>query len=241
MVSILYNTKAVGFGISTQLSAVGGTPPYVWSIDPNPANPQGTISQTGFYIGSFKSGTDIITVTDATNATDTVQISVLKPLELFCDILKTYMGLADDQVYIYNEKIAPITDSRLYIAVGINQDKYFGSTRTYIADANGLTEQQSINILSNLSIDIVSRGDEARYRRSEIVLALNSKYSQNQQELNSFFIGVLPVGFNNLSQQEGAAIPFRFNITVNIQYFEFVNKPAAFFDVYQSLDLKVNP
>ena len=192
-------------------------------------------------MGSFVTGTDTIKITDSLGAIATLDVSVLRPLELFCDIIKNYMKLADDQVYLYNEKIAPITDSRMYIAVGINQDKYFGSSTKYVDGAGGMNEEQSINVMSNLSIDIVSRSDEARYRRSEIVLALSSKYSQNQQELNSFYIGVIPSGFNNLSHLEGAAIPFRFNITVNIQYFETKISPTAFFDVFQALDIKVNP
>ena len=237
---ILYNTKAVGYGISTALSAVDGTPPYTWAVDPDPLNPQGTIDNNGLYVGGFKTGTDIVTVTDSLSNTAQIQIEVLEPLELFCDIIRNYMSLAPDQVYIYNQKIAPITDSRLYVAIGIANDKYFGNTTKYEESVSGLNEVQSINCKSTLSIDIVSRDDSARNRRSEIVLALNSKYSQNQQELNSFHIGKIPGNFANLSKLEGSAIPFRFNITVNIQFFEKVVREAAFFDVFQGLDLKIN-
>ena len=240
MMEILYNTKAVGLGISTVVSAVGGTPPYTYSVEVNAANPQGTINSNGVYIASFKTGTDHIIATDSLGATAEIYISVLPPLELFCDILKVEMNLADDQVYIYNEKIQSITDSRMYIAVGINSDKYFGNSNSSEVSVAGLNEVQSVNCMSNLSIDIVSRGNEARERRAEIVLALNSKYSQNQQELNSFNVGKIPGVFTNLSKEEGASIPFRFNIGVNIQYFIKTVKAAAYFNQFLDVVLEIN-
>lgn len=240
MIEILYTTKAVGLGIQTQFSPAGGAAPYTFSVDPSPTNPQGTINSQGLYTASRKTGTDRIILTDSLNATAELFVSVLPTLELFCDVIRTEMGLDPDQVYIYNQKISPIVDSRLYIAVGINSDKYFGNTNKFEPTIAGMDEVQTVNCMSNLSLDIVSRNDDARNRRSEIVLALNSKYSQNQQELNSFNIGKIPGVFTNLSKEEGAAIPFRFNINVNVQYFEKKVRPVAYFDVFQGLEIEIN-
>lgn len=241
MIELLYNTLAMGKGISSSYQGAGGVPPYTYTVIPDADFPSGgSINANGLYVAGPQEGIDVIRVTDSTSAFAEQTVHVLNPLELFADIVAKEMGLAEDQVYIYNQKIKPITDDRLYIAIGIAFDKHFGNSTKAEPTADGMVVVQSTNVQSNLSIDILSRGDDARNRRYEIVLALNSIYSQTQQELNSFKVGVVPQNFNNLSREEGAAIPFRFNINVFVQYFVKKVKPVAYYDVFQGVNTIIN-
>jgi hypothetical protein len=93
--------------------------------------------------------------------------------------------------------------------------------------------------MATLSIDIISRSNEALLRKEEILLALNSQYAESQQELNSFFIGTLPAGgqFVNLSYVDGAAIPYRYNISINIQYFVTTLKASPYYTDFQDPEI----
>jgi hypothetical protein len=140
-------------------------------------------------------------------------------LELFCSILKREMSLSADQIYLWDQKINLPIDQRLYVAVGVLSCKPFANIRKMVPGTGGiLTEQLFVNMHATLSVDIISRGPDARDRKEEVILALKSTYSQQVQEANGFYVATLPSGFQNLSEIDGAAIPYRFNISVAIQY-----------------------
>lgn len=150
-------------------------------------------------------------------------------LHLFCDVIRYQMDLADDQVYIYNQKINIPTDSRLYIAVGVLVVKPFGNSNVPISTA-GLDELQSANFLANLSVDVFSKGTDALTRKEEVILALNSTYSKSLQQTYGFYIAKHSSSFVNLSAIEGSIIPYRFNLGVNIQYKITKQQPIDYYD-----------
>lgn len=139
-------------------------------------------------------------------------------LELFCSIIQHEMDLERGQVYLWDQKINIPVDSALYIAVGVLSCKPFGNTRRMVGTVDALSEELSVNMQATLSVDILSRSAQARDRKEEVILALNSTYSQQVQNGNGFYIAPISSGFVNLSEIDGAAIPYRFNISVNIQY-----------------------
>lgn len=246
-VALLSNVTAMAPGTSTVLSAINGTMPYVYSVEPNGAG--GTInSATGKYQTPVRQNPDarkakdIITVTDAVDATASVSISVLNPLGLVMEILQQEMGLDDAHVYLYNQKIFEPTDEKLFVAVGVLSSKPFANNTEY-DPTTGLAAVQSVNVMDTLSINVISRSTEALYRKNDVLLALGSNYSQSQQELNSFLIAKLPPGANfvNLSGIDGAAIPYRFNISINIQYVYQLIKDVEYFDDFSEPEVITDP
>lgn len=231
------SVTAIGPALQTGFLASGGTPAYAYSVLAGGAG--GTInSSTGVYHSPVVINTDpakaydTIQVTDSLGATATLQILVGNALALFCDIIQNYLGLSNGRVYLWDQKLMQPTDSSLYVAVGIVTSKPFGNTNRLDGSGSGLNAVQSVNMLDTLSLDIISRGPEARDRKGEVILALNSIYAQAQQELNSFKIGQLPAGaqFINLSEIDGAAIPYRFRISVNLQYFVTNVRAAPYYN-----------
>ena len=158
----------------------------------------------------------------------------LTPLKFICDIIQTDMGLSDGQVYTYNQKINIPTDSQLYIAVGELSSKPFGSSLTYGASgsASGYYSTESVNVMTTVSVDIMSRSTEALHRKEEVVMALNSHYSIQIQEANSFSIAKLPINLVNLGHLEGTAIPYRFNFSFNITYFKSKIQSIDYYDTF---------
>lgn len=240
---------AIGPGLSSSFGANGGTSPYTYSVRANGAG--GSInSSTGLYTAPSQVGEtpqtlyDTVQVVDSSNPVNiaTAQILVGSPLLLFCDIIQTYLGLSNGRVYLWDQKIMQPTDSGLYVAVSVPVCKPFGNTS--VLPSSGTFETiQSVNMMATLDIDIISRGPAARDQKELVILALRSNYSQQQQEANSFYIAALPPGsrFINLSQIDGAAIPYRYKISVNMQYFVTNVLPINYFGTFQAVSVATNP
>ena len=239
---------AIAVNLTSSFLGTGGTPPYTYAVRAGGAG--GTInSSSGLYTAPAQVSSDptqlydTIQVTDSLGAIATAQILVGTPLLLFCEILQSELGLAPGRVYLWDQKILQPTDSCLYIAVSVPSCKPFGNTNTPDGSGSGLNSIQVAHMLATLDIDIISRGPDARDRKEEVVLALNSDYARSQQEANSFFIGKLPPGsrFLNLSQVDGAAIPYRYKISVNVQYAVTKTKAVPYFGTFQSVQVATNP
>lgn len=242
----------MGPGLSTAITGQGGVEPYTYEVVAGGAGgtvvPVGGGSVEAIYTSPAVVPIDpklqfaTLKVTDSavpTPATATAQIMIGDPLLLFCDIIQKELGLANGKVYLYNQKIMQPTDDSLYIAVGVLNCKPFGNTNRPNTSGEGVQADQSVNMLAQLSLDVISRSTAALRRKEEVIMALNSTYAIQQQERNSFFIGKLPPGgqFVNLSSADGAAIPYRFNISVNIQYFARKVKEDSYFDQFPDVEV----
>lgn len=243
--SLLQNYHAVAFGgLTVPFGASGGSSPYVFSVLPGGAG--GTIgSMTGIYVSPVSStGQDVIQVVDSTSPTALIatgSVLVCTAIELVCDIIQTAMGLAQDQVYLYDQKYNIPPDSRLYVAVGVNYTKPFGNRPRYVRGSSTFAAVQSVNMLANLSIHIFSRSTLALNQKEQILLALSSPYAQAQMELNSFFIAPLTTGFVNISAVDGAAIPYHFYLSANLQYFSTLTTNPSYFNTFGSPSVITNP
>lgn len=234
----------IGSNAPASFLANGGTAPYAYSVLTGGAG--GTINaSTGQYRAPFVLSSDpqlafdTIQVTDSLAATATARIQLGTPLILFCDIIQKEMGLADGRVYLWDQKLTQPKDNALYIAISVPTCKPFGNSNRLNPD--GVTSTQYVAMQASLGIDIISRGPSARDRKEEIILALNSNYSRQQQAANSFYIAPLSTAFLNLSEVDGAAIPYRYRISVNMQYAVVKVKPFDYFDDFETVEVDTNP
>lgn len=249
--SLSASYTAIGAGLQSSFLGAGGTEPYTYSVLPggaggsieNGSTEPGLYTAPSILSSDASKSYDTVQVMDSLGATATLQILVGTPLLLFCDILQRELGLANGRVYLWDQKIMQPTDSGLYIAVGIMSSRTFGNANHPDGSGVGLNAIQSVNVMDLMSIDIISRGPEARDRKTEVILALNSDYAQSQQELNSFRIGQLPAGgqFINLSEIDGAAIPYRFRISANLQYFVRKVKAVPYIDDFAPVTITTEP
>ena len=240
MISIIPTKAVVAPATSKPFEGIGGTPPYTYAVSADGIG--GTIDTDGIYtapLGVY--GTDTIIVSDSFGDMAEQPVSVLNPVEMICDIIQSELGLAEGRVYLYNQKIPEPTDSGLFIVVEQISCKPFGNSRSLDGSGAGLDSIQSTNFGAMLQIDILSRDTSSLNRKEEVLMALKSAYAQQQQELNSFFIGTIPLGFVNLSQVDGAAILYRFNMTINIQYCVTKVKPVDFYSNFDQPITITNP
>lgn len=238
MLTLIYNTLALAPLIKTPFAATGGVPPYVFAVQTGGIG--GSInSVTGLYVAPAITGVDTIVVTDATSATATVKVAVLDPLRLVCEIIQNQLGLANGRVWIWDQKIMEPTDSAMYIPIQVMSTKVFGVSNKF--DGVSESQVQSVNSRALLSIDIKSRSTEAYDRKEEVVMALSSQYAETQQESNSFSIFQVPSQeLVNIGELDGAAIPYRFNITVAIQYSKVKTTGVAYYNQFQNPSILTN-
>ncbi len=240
--SIAQSAYAVTIGAPASFMAVGATGAVTFSVVPGGAG--GAIgSSTGTYVTPSslsedpRQAYDTIQVVDSTLATATTTILVGTPLTLFCEIIQRELSLANGRVYLWDQKILQPRDSSLYVAVSVPVCRPFANSNHYGSTIGGMDSNAFVSMFARLDLDIISRGPAARDRKEEVILALNSQYSQQQQSANSFYISQLSSNFINLSQLDGAAIPYRYRISVNMQYAYAKIKPAQYFDDYPDLEV----
>ena len=234
--------KAIAPGVSIPLGAFDGIAPYTWSIKAGGIG--GTVDSNGLYTAPANAiGVDTVIVTDSTPTTPltaSYDVFVGSPLHLLCDIIQTRLGLASDQVILFNNKFTVPNDSRLYVAVSPLTPRVFGSSNKY--DPNQPSNSlQSVNVVCPCDVAIYSRSTEALLRKEEVVMAFDSNYARNQQAVNSFYVGKVSPNIVTIKGIEGSAIPYFFNIQVNIQYRSILTVHDAYFDTFDSVDVKTNP
>lgn len=245
-ISVIQNATAVSPGISTAFLGIGGTGPYTYTVLPGGAG--GTIDSSGIYTAPSSlpqtpsTSIDTIRVVDSLGAVASGTILVGSALELLCDILQNQLGLAPGRVYLWDQKINMPTDNGLYIAVSVPMCKPFGNNISYLS-SSGLNSNGVVNMMATVDIDIISRGPAARDEKEQVLIALMSVYSEQQQEANSFHIARLPVSgkFINLSQIDGAAIPYRYKISFNMTYGVTKLKPVPYFSDFRQPSVVTNP
>lgn len=178
---------------------------------------------------------------------DAIAISPMPPrtINLLVGLIRSYMGLATEQVVVYNQKWRIPSDNRVYISVGYLAQKCYAPALTYenpaVGEAGGLKEVATINSQETFSINIYSRSDEAILRKDEVILAFNSTAAQQLCEANSIKLARVPIAFTDLSQLDGAAILNRFAITINALCARKQERIVEYFDKFQPTGLIINP
>jgi hypothetical protein len=149
------------------------------------------------------------------------------------DIVRSEMGLDQNHIWVrvQNRKIPPNADE-LFVVVGavdfnpISSKSYYDS----IKDA----ERQVVYGRALVQIDIFSRSIEARTRRAEVSMALNSFYSQEIQNKYQFRIFEIPSSFINTSGLEGGSDINRYTLRFYAMCSEVKEKTTAYYDTFNA-------
>ncbi len=153
--------------------------------------------------------------------------------EYVVDIIRTEMGLDQQHVWIQsqNRKIPPNSED-LFVVVGCVDFKPI-SSKSYF-DKNTLKERQVAYGRAQVQVDIFSRSTEARVRRAELLMALNSFYSKGVQDKKQFKIFELPSSFVNLSGLAGGSDINRFALRFYAMISEVKEKSSSYYDTFNA-------
>jgi len=233
--TLAQNATALAVNARTSFHGYGGPEPYSYFVVPGGAG--GSIEvASGLYTAPSQASSDpkfafdTIQVIDGTGASATAQVLVGSPLLLLCEIIAKQMNLSMDRVRLWDQKLFEPTDSGLFVAISVPSVKPFGNNNRF---TDGVSEQY-VNCLATVEIEIISRSNEARDRKEQVLLAIGSQYSNQQQQANSFYIGRISTNFINLSPIDGAAIPYRYHISCLMQYCVSKDSAVSYFDSFES-------
>lgn len=149
------------------------------------------------------------------------------------DIIRKEMGLDQQHIWIQaqNRKIPPNSQD-LYVVVGVVDFLPISSKSYYLSDTD--KERQILYGRANVQVDIFSRSNEARTRRGEILMALNSFYSKEVQDSKQFRIFELPSTFINLSGLAGGSDINRFTMRFYAMIAESKDKSSDYYDTFNA-------
>ena len=161
--------------------------------------------------------------------------------EYIVDIIRNEMNLNQQNIWIHsqNRKIPP-QSQELYVTVGCvdflpisskSRFKFVEATQTTQAYGE---ETQTVYGRASVQIDILSRSREARIRRAELLMALNSYYSKEVQDKYQFRIFELPSRFINTSSLEGGSEINRFSLVIRAMISEDKVKTTSYYDTFNA-------
>jgi hypothetical protein len=155
--------------------------------------------------------------------------------QLLLNIIGHEMVLSADQLVVLNQNYKVPPDARIYVAAGAINVQPFASRTNMISvmppapepQVLQQVEENTVQQRETIQIDIFGRGNDCLTRRWEIVAALKSIYSQQQQELYQFKIGTIPTGFTDSALAEGGSQLNRYSITVACLVWYKKSKPLS--------------
>jgi hypothetical protein len=165
-----------------------------------------------------------------------------EPILILADIIQNQMALSPGQVMLAYQKFNIPTTGLLVILSYVGPNVIIGSSDVFVDDAGvtvatpftpfqpgvpipvptgGLTEVQSVTLLYEVQIDIMSFNNDngtndARTRKEEIVMALNSLYSEQSQENNQMQVSQVPGPFIDTSFLEATQYLQRYTTRVKL-------------------------
>lgn len=153
--------------------------------------------------------------------------------EYIVDIIRKEMGLSQQNIWIHsqNRKIPP-QSQELYVTVGCVDFLPISSKSRYDPETD--EEVQTVYGRASVQVDILSRSLEARQRRAELLMALNSFYSKEVQDKKQFRIFELPQRFINTSGLEGGSEINRFSLVIRAMISEDKVKSTSYYDTFNA-------
>ena len=144
-------------------------------------------------------------------------MTVKNTIETLVDILKVRMNLSDEQIWVYNQSKKISNTQGIYIVIQEGVKVPFAVNKSTQEAENGdLQEVTTQKYMEDYIINIVSRNNEALMRQVDILAAISSVYSQQQQEKTGIQIYRVPTSFVPLPENEGGSMLYRYAITIKI-------------------------
>lgn len=132
-------------------------------------------------------------------------------------ILLAELALEEPRVVIYNQRWTLPPDEGLYVTVAFLAERNFGVSKKYVDNGDGqLLEVQTRNTQEHFTINLMSRNDDAFFRKGDVIFAFNSDTAQQACEKYALRFGAIPSAFVDVSRNEGAARVNRYALTFNL-------------------------
>lgn len=167
---------------------------------------------------------------------------MIDPDIILCDIIATDTGLDPTRVVVYDQNWRPPKDDDIFIVVSTGTALVIGNTNRFKPADPGAEpptvdrEVKSVSSSTTYNVEITSRNTDAKDRRFEVLAAIGSDYSEQQQELNHMRI-FRTNQILDLSFIEGRSALHRYQIPVIINSVQVFEKPIITYDKFQQTEI----
>ena len=160
----------------------------------------------------------------------------MEPDIILADIIQTGLALPPGRVVIYDSNFVAPSDPEIYVIIRKNPARVISVSRSFDPDTD--EDVQSITLNETYDVEISSQNRTAQERFWEIILALTSTYSLQQQEINNIRI-YRTRDIQDLSLIEGASALRRYLIPVIIDRVETKRTAIVPFESYPEPEVVV--
>jgi hypothetical protein len=156
-----------------------------------------------------------------------------EPIKVVADVIKAELGLADEQIMLAYQPYTIPENRGLFVSLReIGPSKVIANINTPATNEPGVTEIQETTIRHLIQIDILSFNSEARTRKEEVVMALNSVKAQQEMELNLMQFGRVTSDLVDASSLEETQFVNRFTMTIAVTALHRKTKTITYFDQF---------
>jgi hypothetical protein len=148
------------------------------------------------------------------------------------DIVKNQLSLTNDQIWLFNQDYKIPQTSGIFITLeSVSKTPFSNNNRFVLNDTeDGIDENQYTNIIEEIAIDLFSKNRDAQIRQHEVIMAFDSYYGREQQEIYQFKIAKINQPFLNISEVEGTGMLNRFRLTVIVHSWQSRKAAVPFYD-----------
>lgn len=162
-----------------------------------------------------------------------------EPIKVLANILQVEMGLADGTIMLGLENWEIPKTPGLYVALYYGPDTAVGQTNEF--DPANNTEIQSVAMLHEIAIELLSFNEEARLRKEEVIMALNSVYAQQKLALQLMQINALPQTFLAVPVLEETKQLNKFRISFSMNALHQKIRDVNYYDQFRNATVTTNP
>lgn len=164
--------------------------------------------------------------------TDPAAWQQLRPIHILREIIKRFMNLDDQQIWLYNQnnRIAPTKG--LFVMIQLLSAQPFANNSKTGED--GMSEELMLNMQETYSVNIFSKDDSAAFRNQEVLQALQSQVAKEWQEIFQFKVPRTSSNFVNISELEGAEMLNRYAITISLLTSYYKKNIVDYYDEFEN-------
>lgn len=158
-----------------------------------------------------------------------------EPVAIIVDVIRTRLGLTNDQIWQYNQpKVIPNTFSGVFVIVHYMGSGPLAVTSQFAAVDDTFVETVSTQEQELFSIEIISRDGSAKTMYPQIMAALKSTYSVQQQEKYNFRIAQNPINVKNISAQDGGSMLTKIIVDTFLLAWSQYSSSVDYFDQFSN-------
>lgn len=159
---------------------------------------------------------------------------IISAVDTLCYIIQQSLGLEDGRIFVANQGYRIPKDKKLFIVIQSINKQIYSNYRRYVGETENLKEKGALLTIENLTINLLSKGDESIAARDDLLLGLGSTFSEQQQEIYNIKIAKFPNSVANVSEVEGAGMLNRFAIDIAVHSWAMRENNVDYYDQFSN-------